>query len=690
SVSPAFLLLGEGAAADALLSTGVAAWDVKPLGGYAFVPPRATGFTGVGARTNVNGNAFDWGFETGVGDGWRAAVEVGRPRVKALMWEQESRFLRPAVLPAMTEARRTVGVARHVMPLPAIDPVEGKPNGPPVRAADNLPAEQRQWSAMLAGKGTVTVPPHTTRRAIVDLGDYYCAYEDLQVSGGRGAIVRTLWAEALYRRVPKASGASGETTLDKGNRDEVDGRFFLGMGSTFMLDGGPSRVYGPLWWDAGRYVAIDVRTADEPVTIESFTLRETGYPFEFTAAFDASDPRLAEVTPIALRTLQTCAHETYMDCPYYEQLMYVGDTRLEVLTTYATTADERLPRKAVELFDLSRDTEGFTSSRYPTWVAQRIPTFSMWWVGMVHDYAHWRSDPAFVAARMPGVRAVCEAVRAHTDAATGLVRTPPGWNFVDWVNGWAGGVPPVGYHGVKGTVNWQAALMFRHAADLEALAGEPELAARNAAAAQRLVRAIDGAFYDVGRGLYAEDLDHKHYSEHAQCLALIDGAIDADPARRAMLAEGLLGAPDLYRTTIYFSHYLFEAYRLLGRADRIFDRMGLWFGLKANGFRTTPEQPEPARSDCHAWGAHPVFHYFATILGVRPASAGFGTVRVHPQLGPLTWARGEMPHPAGVIRADLKREGETLRGSVELPAGVSGELVLPQGTRPLVAGANEV
>src|SRR6201995_5293651 len=49
-----------------------------------------------------------------------------------------------------------------------------------------------------------------------------------------------------------------------------------------------------------------------------------------------------------------CSHETYMDCPYYEQLMYVGDTRLQVLTTFATSRDDRLPRKALEVFDFSR------------------------------------------------------------------------------------------------------------------------------------------------------------------------------------------------------------------------------------------------------------------------------------------------------------------------------------------------
>ena len=96
--------------------------------------------------------------------------------------------------------------------------------------------------------------------------------------------------------------------------------------------------------------------------------------------------------------------------------------------------------------------------------------------------------------------------------------------------------------------------------------------------------------------------------------------------------------------------------------------------------------PEPTRSDCHAWGAHPVYHYFATILGIRPASTGFATVRIEPQLGPLTSAKGTMVHPRGEIVVDVARNGEKVRGSIALPEGVSGVLIANERATPLRGG----
>ncbi|OPZ81355.1 MAG: Bacterial alpha-L-rhamnosidase [bacterium ADurb.Bin429] len=442
--------------------------------------------------------------------------------------------------------------------------------------------------------------------------------------------------------------------------------------------------------NAGRYLELRATTADDPLTIDALSLLETHYPLEDEGRFQASDPRLEAVIPIGVRALQMCSHETYMDCPYYEQLMYIGDTRLEVLTTYALTDDDRLPRKALACFDHSRQLSGLTQSRYPCHTGQIIPPFSLWFICMIHDYWMWRDDPDFVRDLLPGARAVLEAFRTwlRPDGLLDAPNGPAGWNFTDWVPGWHIGIPPDGEYGPSGLLNAHFALTLGLAAELEAAFEEPLLAERNRATARRVMDATLEHFWDSGRGLLADNLAQDRFSEHTQCLALLSDLLPTE--RRASVADGLLAAPDLARTTIYFTHYLFETYALLGRADRLLERLALWFDLAPRGFKTTFESPEPCRSDCHAWGAHPIFHYYASLLGIRPAAPGFQRVRVAPQLGGLAWASGTLPHPNGAITADVRTAGDGARAAIILPDGVTGEFVWKGESRPLAPGENRV
>ena len=649
SVRPAFLGAFEGGPENL-------PWDCKKLSGYAFISPEMT--WGTSAKTVINGAAFDWGHELGDGEGWQPARPIGPAYSGSVFTMAPDRWvLRPATLPAMLEVPRQAGHVRHLHSVPALDT-----SAVPVRAADHLPAEVAAWNRLLAGQGAVTIPAHTLRRVIIDLDEYYCAYPQVTLSAGQGATVRLWWAESLFTDPKKRI---------KDNRDEIEGKFFWGIGDTFVADGGRGRRYEPFWWEAGRYLEIVVATADEPLTIDQIVLLETGFPYEFTGKFEFAAPGWKELTPIAERALRMCSHETYMDCPYYEQMMYVGDTRLEVLTTYALTRDDRLPRKAVRLFDESRGPSGLTQARVPCRWPQFIPPFSLYWIAMVHDYAMWRDDAEFVRARLPGVRAVVEAFASRVNQDH-LLEAIQGWNFVDWVPTWKDGMPADADHGISGILNWQFIYTLQLAAELEDGFGDPELAVRNRHLAGKIATP---AFWDDQRGVYADDLAKQNFSEHAQCFAILAGD------RRTCL-----DGPGLAPATIYFTHYLFEASRVLGQIDRVFNRMPLWFALPGLGLRTTFEMPEPSRSDCHAWGAHPIFHAFATILGIRPASFGFRSVRIAPQLGSLPTARGILPHPSGDLRVDFALHGGQLTGQVELPAGLTGELVHDGKTRSLRAG----
>ncbi|MCX8052424.1 MAG: alpha-L-rhamnosidase [Armatimonadetes bacterium] len=672
SVQPGFILAPDMDFVE-LLGTGVTEWQVTKLEGYQFVEPAPA--WGTGANLVIDGARFSWNFERGEGEGWLPAQPL-HEGANALIRNEVMpvHLLRPATLPPMIEQEVVTGSVRFVS-----EPPSEETHSIPIRSQDNLESEIGNWNLIIRSKGSITIPPNTIRRVIVDLENYHCAYPEVVASGGKESLIRVLWAESLYENF--------EGMGVKGNRDEIYGKFFQGVGDTFKPDGGRSRKFETLWWQAGRYIEILVCTAEDPLTIESLRLRETRYPLENEAVFDSSDSRLSEVVPIMIRGLQMCSHETYMDCPYYEQLMYVGDTRLEALTTYAITHDDRLPRKALRIFDVSRKHSGLTQSRYPSRVTQIIPPFSLWWIGMVYDFAFWRDDISLVRSLMPGVRAVIDAYLSFINS-DGLVQAPVGWNFMDWVPEWHGGIPPDADQGVNGLINWQFVLALTLAAEVEEILSEKELAARARRIARELAQRATEAFWSEERGAFAEDLSKCHFSEHTQCLAILSGLVDEHTTAR--IATTLVNDPNLYRTTIYFNHYLFETYYKLGLTEPLFNRLGLWFELRQMGFKTTVETPEPSRSDCHGWGAHAYYHYFASILGVRPSSASFKTVRIEPRLGPLEWAKGRMPHPAGWIAVDFAARDGNVSGTIELPDGVTGELVRGEDKTKLRPGIQQV
>ncbi|MBA8793808.1 hypothetical protein FHX74_001413 [Friedmanniella endophytica] len=657
-----FLVATEpGASVD--LDTGRTDWRVSVLPGHGTRPQGDA--WGCGLKHVSDGRLLPWGWTTG-GDrlDWTNPV-VGDPGYDTA-WANDmppGRMLRPALLPPQWEQPFAGGRVRHVASHPSSQPTHEIP----VRSDDCLADELVTWQGLLTG-GEVEVPPWTCRRVLIDLEEYVCAYPELSLRGGRDGRVRVHWQESLYEpaeRVP--AGMKGHP---KGHRDAIEGKLFGRPNLTedgagdLVIAGGGAETHTTLWWEAGRYVELLVSTSDDPLTLTGLRFVETRYPYEDRSSFRAADPRLDDVGRLAFRTLQMCSHETTMDCPYYEQLQYGGDTRLQLLAAYATSDDDRLARQALLAFDRSRDTDGLTRSRTPSRVRQTIPPFSLWWVAMVHDFALWRGDLDFVAGLMPGVRAVIDAHRRTVDA-DGVFHAQPGWNFTDWVDRWPDGAPPGGHWDVSGVLHLQLAHVAGLAAELEGWLGEDQLAARDRDLADRLLAAAETVFWDAGTGLYADDRDHTAWSEHAQCLALLAGAAHGEAAVTGMLDRGT--GTDLARTTVYFDHYLFDALYRVGRADALLDRLGLWFGLVDEGLRTVIEQPEPSRSDCHAWGAHPLYHRVASLLGIRPTAPGMREVVVAPDLGGLAWAEVSLPTVLGTLH--VRAEGDAVR--VNAPEGMT-------------------
>jgi hypothetical protein len=515
------------------------------------------------------------------------------------------------------------------------------------------------WESLLRDGRSLRLPPGYEATLLVDTDDYLCGYSTLQFSGGAGTRVRWEWAESLYE--------TADTTGHKGDRGAVAGKFFSGFGDSWHLGGEGRRTASSPWWRSGRYWILGIKVGPRPVVLHGLSVERTGFPLAPAARFESDDPGLGPIIELSERGLRSCMHEVFVDCPYYEQMMYVADTRIQMLLAYVVAGDDRLPRRGMELFDLSRNRQGYPAMRHPSYLRQDSATFAMIWPWMLRDFALWRDDPAWLRTRLPGVRALLEALQSEEDGEGLLVR-PQGWLFEDWVPSWKVGWAPGSYDGRRSSlVNLQYLLTLQAAADLETWTGDADLGRRAAARAGRLAAAIRRRFWHAGRGLWADDESRETFSQHAQVLAIIAGLrapnprLWADPEKQGLAAA-----------TIYFQHYVFEALGRLGRGDLVLRRLDLWRGLVKLGMKTPVEMPEPGRSDCHAWGAHPVYHLHTTIAGVRPTAPGFRRVRIAPQPGSLKRINALLPHPRGSIRLRMEFQGRRVDAAITLPPETTG------------------
>ena len=473
----------------------------------------------------------------------------------------------------------------------------------------------------------------------------------------------------------------------------------MGYEDEVVPDGGAGRVFHPLWWRTWRYLRIEVETAAEPLALDRLAVHFTGYPFEERGRFDAGDATLGRLWEVGWRTARSCAHETYVDCPYYEQLQYVGDTRIQALISYAVAGDDRLARQAIGAFERSRRSEGITYSRYPSAPQQFIPPFSLLWVGMVHDYWTWRDDPAFVRGQLAGTRTVLDwfTTRLRPD---GLLGRLPWWNFVDWCDEFEAGVPPQDADGGSVAVSLQLALALREAADLEQALGEPARAVRHRQHADAIVTAVRNLAWDAARGLVSDTPARKRYSQQSNILALLADAVP--PGQEKPVLDRLLAMPRpsikaaaspiaagdaVARASVYFRFYLARVLEKLGEGERYLPELEPWREMLDVGLSTFAEIPSAAtRSDCHAWSAHPNYDLLRTVAGLKPGSPGFGTVRVEPHLGTLDHLEAALPHPRGLVSVSYRRVGPALEAKVTLPAGLTGTFAWRGVTRALQPG----
>ncbi len=652
-----FLLQAESEAGRAV-DTG-ARWKCARNPAYSpiiFDNAQMRGYYVAGPGDRVDARQYPWGWEQRDFDDsqWTAATVVGPAAGRETVDSPSPWMLVERNIPAMEE---------RALPAPALRKSEGVGSG--------------GISSDLAPR----IQPNTKATLLFDQTYLTAAYPALTVSGGKDALVRLSYAETLF--VPAANGRKYE----KGNRNEIDSKEFVGNRDEFVCDGA-QRTFRPLWWRTYRYLQLEIETASEPLTLVDLRGTAIGYPFERRARFSGS-AEIERLLDVGWRTARLCAHETYMDCPYYEQLQYVGDTRVQCLISLFNSGDARLMRNAIELINDSRDPNGCTMSRYPTRLPQFIPGFSLWWIAMAHDYWRYVDDPAFVRRMLPGVRAVLSFFAAY-QKENGSLGPLPWWRYFDWVPEWPRGESPQEADGSSAPYDLLLALAYGWAAELEAALGEPAQAAAYRDRERQLRETAQRIYWDESRRLYADTPRKQKFSVHTNTMAVLAGLVQKDAARELM--RRAREAKDLAQPGLFFQFYVHRALIQAGEGDGYLDWLGDWRRMLELGLTTfaeTVDRPgEPSRSDCHAWSASPNIEVFRTVLGVDSAAPGFRRVIVRPRLGQLKVLSGTVPHPRGMIEMSIQPEGAVWNISISLPSETAGDFEWRGVSRPLSAGMN--
>jgi alpha-L-rhamnosidase len=638
-----FLVQGAGAV-ESGADTGPS-WEVEQETGIKTLPPQVPGYYAAEPGERLDASAFDWRWDSASsrGSSWKAATPLSLVNQRGATDSHNNWELVADPLPMMEFTEEAEG---RVVRTAGINSAGGFPDT------------------------AFTVPPHAKAAILLDNGELTTAYPELAVRGGAGTSIRLTYAEALV-------GDKGQ----KGNRNEIAGKHIVGVRDEFLPGGGDCE-FVPLTWRTWRYLQLDIETADQPLTIQRFRAWFTAYPFPERAHFHSNDKTLSQIWDVGWRTARLDAHDTYMDTPYWERLQYTGDTRIQALISYTVAGDDRLARQAINAYNYSRVPDGLTQSRYPSSLRQMIPTFSLLWIGMVHDFWMYRGDAKFVREQLPGVRSVLAwyMQRLRPDGLLGKVAW---WPFVDWGKDFDFGMPPEDTDGESAIITLQLVEALRYAADLETALGDSTAVEKYRNMATRAAAAVYAKCWNKHYGLLGDTPEQKHFSQHANILGVwldvIPRTQQENVLRRILSTTdaGFTSAtpvPPMTAATYYFRFYLARAIDHAGMGDEYLKLLGPWKTMLSLGLTTWAESPEPTRSDSHAWSAHPDYDFLTIVAGIRPASPGVKSVVIEPHLGNLKHVDAVMPTPQGTIQVEYQRTSNGLEARVTLPQGTKGEL----------------
>ncbi|MGB3327746.1 MAG: family 78 glycoside hydrolase catalytic domain, partial [Thermomicrobiales bacterium] len=407
-----------------------------------------------------------------------------------------------------------------------------------------------------------------------------------------------------------------------------------------------------------RYVQVTIRqpersVAPEPVILHDVQVIESHFPVSRVGTFRSSDARLDEIWEMSRRTVIACMEDTYVDCPGYEQVFWVGDSYSSARFSAYLFGAEELTRRCLRLVPQSAPQTPLYGSNIPSGWDSVIPNFTFFWTMAVEEHCFRTGDSDFALELWPKVQSALAAFTSHLNADDLLEITA--WNLLDWA--------PIDQpnSGVVAHQNCLMVMALEAAGRLATMVNRGDDAVPLLDTAARLRHAIDTHLWSEDAQAYIDSIHadgtrSTTISVQTQMFALLAGVPEG--ARRERIEAVLVDPPAAWVQigSPWMSIFLYDALADRGHTATALADARRNYGFMLDRGATTCWEMFPSsnsvsqrgvlsRSHCHAWSAAPAAFFPARLLGIRPLAPGWSKVLVAPEPCGLTWAEGSAPHP---------------------------------------------
>ena len=503
------------------------------------------------------------------------------------------------------------------------------------------------------------IQPNENQAMVYDFGSIQLGRIFLDVDAPAGTCIDLTWSEDLLDSL---------VTLYKRMEINAIAHFTTKSGKQHLET---FRPYGL------RYLQVTVRNNSQPVTIQKAGINRQVYPYDKKGSFACSDPLMNDIWEMGWRTIQVCSEDSYTDTPFRERGHYAGDFFPEFATTLASSGDPRLAKQTVRLFNQKYE------KQYRELEDADLHDFPLINIMVASWYIRQFNDVAFANEVYPIYSKFLEKTY-NTRKPDELYHQKKA--FIEWLE--------IDKSADLTTVQSLMCGVYKELSGMAKMLDKSNDAKQFGKWADEAKQLVQTKCWDATAGNFIDGIKNGSVlPTRFPCSSTWPSiwnitTSEQEKSIQNWFKESLINiGPPINRkqlSTPYGGFYALASLYQYGNAIVAEEYIRKNWGkmvTEANDLTWEDFNRDEKSTMSHAWASSPTYYLSTQVLGVDlgfPGNLSPDTIYIRPQSESISWAKGTVPHPKGLVSVDWKIIGNRLILSCLSPKGVP-VVVEPRG-----------